>query len=101
MANYVKSFVLGVMCCFVNTAHAQVRPEAEALFREGKSLMRDGKISEACDAFEGSEAAEHSIATVMSLADCRDRNHQYATAWALFLQADSQTRTDPAKAALN
>jgi hypothetical protein len=89
------------LCVLAGAAGAQIRPEAETLFRDGKELMKQGRIAEACAAFEASEATEHSIATVMSLADCRDRNHQYATAWALFLQADSQTRTDPSKAALN
>jgi len=93
--------VVVLLGAFAGAAGAQIRPEAETLFRDGKELMKQGRIAEACDAFEASEATEHSIATVMSLADCRDRNHQYATAWALFLQADSQTRTDPSKAALN
>jgi hypothetical protein len=82
-------------------AWGQASPQAEALFRDGKRLMKDGKFAEACAAFEGSERVEHSVATLLSLADCREKNHQYASAWALFLQADSQTRSDPAKAALN
>ncbi|HEY0481597.1 MAG TPA: hypothetical protein VGD37_28970 [Kofleriaceae bacterium] len=82
-------------------AWGQASPQAEALFRDGKRLMKDGKLDEACAAFEGSERAEHNVATVLSLADCREKNHQYASAWALFLQADSQTRSDPSKAVLN
>ena len=83
------------------SAWGQASPQAEALFRDGKRLMKDGKLAEACAAFEGSEHAEHNVATVLSLADCREKNHQYASAWALFLQADSQTRSDPTKATLN
>jgi hypothetical protein len=83
------------------TAWGQASPQAEALFRDGKRLMKEGKLAEACAAFEGSERAEHNVATVLSLADCREKNHQYASAWALFLQADSQTRSDPSKATLN
>jgi len=82
-------------------AWGQASPQAEALFRNGKQLMKEGKLGEACAAFEGSERAEHNVATVLSLADCRDKNRQYASAWALFLQADSQTRSDPSKAVLN
>jgi hypothetical protein len=82
-------------------AWGQASPQAEALFRDGKRLMKDGKLAEACAAFEGSEHAEHNVATVLSLADCREKNHEYASAWALFLQADSQTRADATKAALN
>src|ERR1043166_6418194 len=83
------------------TAWGQASPQAEALFRDGKRLMKDGKLAEACAAFEGSERAEHNVATVLSLADCREKNRQFASAWALFLQADSQTRADPTKATLN
>lgn len=101
MLNKIGLCIIAVTSSLAGAAQAQVRPEAEALFRQGKALMQQGKIAEACDAFEASETTEHSIATVMSLADCRDRNHQYATAWALFVQADSQTRTDASKTALN
>jgi hypothetical protein len=97
----IGCYVIAALCGLAGVAGAQVRPEAEKLFRDGKELVRQGKIAEACAAFEASEKADHSIATVMSLADCRERNLQYASAWALFLQADSQTRTDASKALLN
>jgi hypothetical protein len=93
------AFVLGMLAPI--TARGQASPQAEALFRDGKQLMKDGKLAEACAAFEGSERAEHNVATLLSLADCREKNQQYASAWALFLQADSQTRSDPSKAMLN
>ncbi|HEX4449435.1 MAG TPA: hypothetical protein VH143_01140 [Kofleriaceae bacterium] len=81
--------------------HAQASPEAEKLFRDGRQLEQDGKLAEACAAFEASEKVEHSIATVLNLANCREKNQQLAAAWALFLAAESQTRGDPAKAAFN
>lgn len=93
------AIILGVVIPAV--AFGQASPQAEALFRDGKQLMKEGKLAEACAAFEGSEHAEHNVATILSLADCREKNHQYASAWALFLQADSQTRSDPSKAMLN
>jgi serine/threonine-protein kinase len=97
----LAKLVLAVGVAVPALAWAQASPQAEALFRDGKQLMKEGKTAEACAAFEGSERAEHNVATVMSLADCREKNRQYASAWALFLQADSQTRSDPSKAALN
>lgn len=93
------AFVLGIVVPAI--AWGQASPQAEALFRDGKQLMKEGKLAEACAAFEGSEHAEHNVATLLSLADCREKNHQYASAWALFLQADSQTRAEPSKATLN
>lgn len=92
---------LALSCGLARTASAQANPRAEALFRSGKQLMGEGKLAEACTAFEGSERLEHSVATVLSLADCREKSGQFATAWALFLQAESQTREDAAKATLN
>src|SRR5215470_14459034 len=98
-ATATLAFVLGMLAPIA--ARGQASPQAEALFRDGKQLMKQGKTAEACAAFEGSEHAEHNIATVLSLADCREKNQQFASAWALFLQADSQTRSDPSKATLN
>jgi hypothetical protein len=98
-ATATLAFALGVLAPIA--AHGQASPQAEALFRDGKQLMKEGKLAEACAAFEGSERAEHNVATLLSLADCRGKNRQYASAWALFLQADSQTRSDPSKAVLN
>jgi hypothetical protein len=81
--------------------HAQASPEAEKLFRDGRQLEQDGKLAEACAAFEASEKVEHNIGTVLNLANCREKNQQLAAAWALFLAAESQTRGDAAKAAMN
>jgi hypothetical protein len=100
-ATATLAFALGVLVLAPIAAHGQASPQAEALFRDGKQLMKEGKLAEACAAFEGSERAEHNVATLLSLADCREKNRQYASAWALFLQADSQTRSDPSKAVLN
>ena len=93
--------VLAITLGSTATVLADASPEAETLFRDGKRLMKEGKLAEACAAFAGSERREHNLSTVLSLADCRDKNGQFASAWALFLQAESQTRSDPAKASLN
>jgi hypothetical protein len=83
------------------TAQAQSTGEAEKLFRDGKALMKQGKTDEACDAFEASQRMESNISTVLSLADCREKNGQLASAWGWFLKAESMTRGDPGRAALN
>jgi hypothetical protein len=67
--------------------------EAELLFREGKELLKKGKVADACDKFEASERASHDLDTVVNLADCRERNGQLASSWALFLKAASEART--------
>lgn len=96
---YKLTFLFGVL--LPAAAWGQASPQAEALFRDGKRLLKEGKVLEACAAFEGSERAEHNLATLLSLADCHEKNHQIASAWASFLEAERQTRGDPAKAPLN
>ncbi len=66
---------------------------AEALFREGKRLMKDHKIAEACEKFEASERLDESIGTLLNLGDCREKSGQLATAWAVFLKAASDARS--------
>jgi len=61
--------------------------EADVLFREGKKLLKAGKIAEACEKLDASERLESSVGTLLNLGDCRERNHQLATAWATFRKA--------------
>src|SRR4051812_29728499 len=53
--------------------------QAEAMFREGRTLLAAGKIAEACAAFEASHKLEPAMSTLMNLAACRERNGQLAT----------------------
>ncbi len=71
---------------FGASAHAQ-SVEADVLFREGKKLLKAGKIAEACDKLEASDRIESSVGTLLNLGDCRERNHQLATAWGTFRKA--------------
>lgn len=63
--------------------------EAEALFREGKELLKQGKLSEACAKFDASDRLEPSVGTELNAADCHEKNNKLATAWAGFLKAAS------------
>jgi hypothetical protein len=61
--------------------------EAEVLFREGKRLMKEGKLPEACDKLEASDRLESSVGTLLNLADCREKNKQLVAAWLAFHKA--------------
>jgi tetratricopeptide (TPR) repeat protein len=78
--------VLIVALAFAAPAHAQIA-EAEALFREGKRLMKLGQTAQACDKFDASERLEPTDGTEINLANCREKNGQLATAWAMFAKA--------------
>ncbi|HEV7553913.1 MAG TPA: hypothetical protein VGO00_00585, partial [Kofleriaceae bacterium] len=75
-------------------AHAQ-KAEAEALFREGKKLMKKGSLAAACEKFEASERLDPAIGTELNLADCRQKNGQLASAWAMFVKAAQTGKRTP------
>lgn len=86
------------------SAPASAQPasaQAETLFQQGKFLMGEGRIAEACTAFEGSYRKDPLVSTLLNLADCREKNHQLASAWGHFLDAERMTRNDAAQAMLN
>lgn len=79
----------------VSLASSTVRAqsaEAEALFREGKKLLKEGKIAEACAKLEASDRIESTVGSLLNLADCREKNGQTATAWATFRRAVTSAR---------
>jgi hypothetical protein len=73
------------------SAHAQ-SAGAEALFREGRALIKQGKIDAGCDKLAASEKIESSIGTLLNLGDCREKQGRYATAWAAFRKAESMAK---------
>jgi hypothetical protein len=87
------------------TSRADAQPDtatatAEQLFREGKRLMGEGNFAAACDAFDGSCRKAPAVSTLLNLADCREKNQQYASAWSHFIEAGRQARSDPSLAAM-
>jgi hypothetical protein len=68
-------------------AHADGTVEAELLFQDGRRLLAAGEVADACDKFEASERIEPTVGVLLNAADCREKNHQLATAWAYFLEA--------------
>ncbi|HEY3801919.1 MAG TPA: tetratricopeptide repeat protein [Kofleriaceae bacterium] len=67
--------------------------QAEVLFRQGRDLLKAGKVDEACAAFDESEKLDPAITTLINLAGCREKQGELATAWGLFLDAERQTRS--------
>jgi hypothetical protein len=80
-----------------------VSPEAEGLFREGRRLIAEGRIAEACDAFSRSYAAAASSGTLLNLAYCHEREGKTATASTEYAEtarlARAQGKPDRAAAA--
>ena len=76
------------------TAHAQGSDKvaAEALFSEGRRLMAEGRIAEACQKFEASQKMDPGVGTSLNLAECYERSGKTASAWAQFREAVSLAR---------
>ncbi|MBS1121939.1 MAG: hypothetical protein H6Q90_4167 [Deltaproteobacteria bacterium] len=77
--------VLATLAVFAGAAAAS--PASEKLFRDGRDLLKAGKIPEACDAFAQSQLLEPAVGTLLNLADCREKQGRTATSWALFVEA--------------
>jgi hypothetical protein len=72
-------------------AHAQ-SAEAEALFRDGRGLIKAGKLAAGCDKLAASEKLESSIGTLLNLGDCREKLGKLASAWAAFRKAEAMAK---------
>lgn len=60
---------------------------AEALFREGRALLEDGKIDAACLKLEGSQKLDPKVGTLLNVAACHELQGRTASAWGEFLEA--------------
>ncbi|NUP12207.1 MAG: tetratricopeptide repeat protein [Polyangiaceae bacterium] len=100
--------VLAAVTC-PRLAWADDTAAADALFVDGKTLMENGRLEEACPKFEASFELSKALGTLLNVADCRERNGDLAVAldaWnrALALATekgdDRKTYADERRAAL-
>lgn len=60
------------------------RAAADALFAEGRRLLAEGKIAEACAKLDASQKLDPGAGTLLNLGDCQEKNGQTASAWGTF-----------------
>ncbi len=89
-----KSILLAGAVALVSSVSSQALAQDNAaavvaLFNEGKQLMAQGKVAEACPKFLASYTLEARIGTLVNLANCYETNGQSATAWAKYTEAVS------------
>ncbi|HEX7605281.1 MAG TPA: hypothetical protein VF348_01125, partial [Usitatibacter sp.] len=67
---------------------------AAVLFREGRALLTEGKVREACLKLEESQHLDPSGGTILNLALCHERQGALARAWTEFNEAMAFARKD-------
>jgi hypothetical protein len=87
-ASRLAAIVLAGLVLSMPAAYAQ-SAGAEALFREGRTLIKQGKLDAGCDKLEASEKLESSVGTLLNLGDCREKQGRSASAWAAFRKAEA------------
>jgi hypothetical protein len=78
------------------TAHAEPTAEDSALatllFDQGRALIAEGQVAEACLKFEESQRLDPGGGTLLNLARCHEQEGRLASAWSEFRVAQSMAR---------
>ena len=82
------AFIAGI----ARDAHAGDTAAAQALFDQGKKLMKEKKYAEACPKFEESQRLDPGLGTQQNIAFCYESLGRTATAWSLYLDLASQAK---------
>jgi tetratricopeptide (TPR) repeat protein len=95
--SHVTSLVIALaLVANARSVSAETHAErAERLWRQGKALVANDHVDEACDSFQASLDLDAQIGTMLNLADCRAKQERFIEAYSLFEQAAKEAdRTD-------
>ena len=82
-----------ILCVVAASAPLSARGQAnqpvaaEALFREARKLVDEGRFAEACEKFAASEKLEAAVGTLLNLGRCYEKLDRTAAAWATYHEA--------------
>jgi len=84
-----------LVLCVAATARAQpARTPGEAKFYEGRALLKEGRLSDACAKLAESQRLEPASGTMALLGLCHERQGKTATAWREYLSALELARAE-------
>jgi hypothetical protein len=90
--------MLLALVCQAGTVHAEPSPDdkalASVLFQEGRSLMTENRLQEACQKFEESQRLDPGGGTLLNLALCHEQESRLARSWSEFSEAMEMARRD-------
>jgi hypothetical protein len=76
----------------VARADSEDQAAAESLFADARTLLRDGKVAEACRKFSASYRLDHAAGALLNLALCHEKEGKIASAWAEYKQSVLEAR---------
>jgi serine/threonine-protein kinase len=87
--------VLAALPVLLATADARASDPAaaQALYDEGRRLLAEGHVDEACPKFQESQRLDPGLGTKFHLADCLQRQGRKASAWSLFREVAAEATT--------
>jgi serine/threonine-protein kinase len=68
--------------------------QADALFQEGRALLKAGKPDQACPKFLESQRLDPATGTLLAVAACHEQQGRLATAWVEFTQVVERARAE-------
>ncbi len=89
MTRVDRAAAVALISLFHISSAAAQSADAEALFREGRKLIKAGKVAAGCEKLDASEKIESSVGTLLNLGDCREKTGKLASAWAAFKKAEA------------
>lgn len=96
-------FLIGVtalpaLLCRATPVCAETSPDdmalANVLFQEGRRLMSEGQLHEACQKFEESQRLDPGGGTLLNLALCHEQESRLARSWSEFSEAMDMARRE-------